>query len=112
MNRVRSVSMNGFIEGGAYPGDHDAFGSHWYPGWWSYQKTSDIRNPVPSMLWVFVDEQADSMNDGWLIPSVTDPSGFEDLPASYHGGSCGFSFADGHAELRTWRDQATKVAVT
>ena len=28
--RVRSVGMNGFIEGGAYPGDHAADGSHWY----------------------------------------------------------------------------------
>jgi prepilin-type processing-associated H-X9-DG protein len=112
MPRVRSVSMNGLIEGGAYAGQHDAYSSAWYPNWWSYQKTSDIRNPVPSMLWVFVDEQADSINDGWLICSVNDLVGFEDLPASYHGGACGFSFADGHAEIHAWRDAGTKVPVT
>ena len=112
MPRVRSVSMNGFIEGGAYPGDHDSYSSHWYQNWWSYQKMTDILTPSPSMLWVFVDEQADSINDGWLICSVTDPTGWTDLPASYHGGSCGFGFADGHAEIRTWHDQGTKVPVT
>ena len=112
MPRVRSVSMNGFIEGGAYAGEHDSYSSHWYANWWSYQKMSDIVNPVPSMLWVFVDEHPDSINDAWLICSVTDLVGFEDLPASYHGGACGFSFADGHAEIHVWRDQGTKVPVT
>jgi len=110
--RVRSVSMNGFIEGGAYPGDHDAYSSHWYEDWWSYQKMTDIMNPVPSMLWVFVDEQADSINDGWLICSVDTQTAWTDLPASYHGGSCGFGFADGHAEIKKWIDQGTKVPVT
>jgi prepilin-type N-terminal cleavage/methylation domain-containing protein/prepilin-type processing-associated H-X9-DG protein len=110
--RVRSVSMNGFIEGGAYAGQHDAYSSHWYANWWSYQKMSDIVNPVPSQLWVFVDEQADSINDGWLITTIDNLTGWSDLPASYHGGACGFSFADGHAEIHPWRDAGTKVAVT
>src|SRR5439155_20243409 len=70
MARVRSVGMNGFIEGGAYPGDHPANGSHWYNGkdnplWLSYQKITDIINPPPTKLWVFVDEHPDSINDGW-----------------------------------------------
>ena len=26
------------------------------------------------------------------------------LPANYHNGACGFSFADGHAEIRKWKD--------
>ena len=112
MPRVRSVSMNGFIEGGAYGGEHDAFSSHWYQNWRSYQKMTDIMTPVPSQLWVFVDEQADSMNDGWLIITVDNLTGWSDLPASYHGGSCGFSFADGHAEMRSWRDAGTKVPVS
>jgi prepilin-type N-terminal cleavage/methylation domain-containing protein/prepilin-type processing-associated H-X9-DG protein len=112
MPRVRSVSMNGFIEGGAYPGDHAADGSHWYPGWWSYNKMTDIRNPNPSMLWVFVDEQADSINDGWLICNVDNTTTWTDLPASYHGNSCGFSFADGHAEIKHWVDPKTSVPVT
>jgi prepilin-type processing-associated H-X9-DG protein len=25
------------------------------------------------------------------------------MPATYHNGACGFSFADGHAEIHKWR---------
>jgi prepilin-type N-terminal cleavage/methylation domain-containing protein len=111
MDRVRSVGMNGFIEGGAYPRDHAPDGSHWYAGWWSYQKMTDIVNPSPSKLWVFVDEHPDSINDGWTITNVNDPNSWTDLPASYHCGACGFSFADGHAEIKKWLEATTKVPV-
>jgi prepilin-type processing-associated H-X9-DG protein len=30
-----------------------------------------------------------------------------DYPASYHNGSCGFAFADGHSEMHKWRDGRT-----
>jgi len=109
--RSRSVGMNGFIEGGAYAGEHAPGDTHWYTGWWSYDKLSEIKKPAPSMLWVFVDEQADSINDGWTIINVTDLNNWLDLPASYHNGACGFSFADGHAEIKTWLDATTKVPV-
>jgi len=49
-----------------------------------------------------VDEQADSINDAFFVVSI-DPSAWGDLPASYHNGACGFSFADGHAEIHKWR---------
>ena len=112
MPRVRSVGMNGFIEGGAYgPTDHKADSSHWYDGWWSYQKMSDIIRPPPSQLWVFVDEHPDSINDSWTIMGVTDPSRWVDLPASYHNGACGFGFADGHAEIKRWLESSTRVPV-
>ena len=109
--RVRSVGMNGFIEGGAYAGEHAVGDTHWYTGWWSYDKLTDIRKPAPSMLWVFVDEQGDSINDGWTIINVTDLNNWLDLPASYHNGACGLSFADGHAEIRKWLDASTRVPV-
>ena len=31
---------------------------------------------------------------------------WEDAPASYHGSSGALSFADGHAEIKRWRDSA------
>ncbi len=111
MPRVRSVGMNGFIEGGAY-NDHKPGDSHWFAGWWSYQKMTDIRNPPPSKLWVFVDEHPDSINDGWTITGVTDPNNWTDLPASYHCGAAGFCFADGHAEIHHWQEKSTLVRVT
>ncbi len=30
-----------------------------------------------------------------------------DFPASYHNGSGGLSFADGHSEIHKWRDPRT-----
>ena len=30
-----------------------------------------------------------------------------DLPAFYHNGAAGLSFADGHAEIKRWRDPRT-----
>lgn len=35
-----------------------------------------------------------------------------DFPASYHNGACGFSFADGHAEIHKWRGSRIKAPVT
>ena len=32
-----------------------------------------------------------------------------DIPASYHGGSGGFSFADGHSETKKWTDPRTSA---
>jgi prepilin-type N-terminal cleavage/methylation domain-containing protein/prepilin-type processing-associated H-X9-DG protein len=109
--RVRSEGMNGFIEGGAYKGEHNGFDSHWYAGWYAYDKMADIRYPNPSKLWVFVDEHPDSINDGWTIMNVTDPNNWTDLPASYHNGACGFGFADGHGEIKKWQEASTKVKV-
>jgi prepilin-type processing-associated H-X9-DG protein len=107
--RVRSVSMNGFVEGGYY--NNASGGSTWYPAYNRYDKMSDIVNPPPTKLWVFVDEHPDSINDGWLITSVDAPHVWTDLPASYHNGACGFSFADGHAEIKKWLDSTTVVPV-
>jgi len=117
MQRVRSISMNGFIEGDAYRAAKTskgipANGSIWYSTWRAYTKLTDIIRPVPSDLIVFVDEHPDSINDGWMITNVTDPNRWEDLPASYHGSSCGFGFADGHAGIHKWRDGNTSQPVT
>ena len=103
-SRVRSVSMNaGLGEGGRAPE---------FPFAKTIQckKTSDLVKPGPSLTWVFVDEQGDSMNDAMLYH---DPNGTKwiDLPSSYHDGACGLSFADGHAEVHKWKESSTKQAV-
>jgi prepilin-type N-terminal cleavage/methylation domain-containing protein/prepilin-type processing-associated H-X9-DG protein len=113
--RVRSRSMNGFIEGGAY-GTSASGESTWFPGWHCYNKVSDVINPAPVDLFVFVDEHPDSINDGWLITEVgatltTSPGYWEDVPASYHDRSCGFAYADGHAGLHRWLSGTTCAPV-
>jgi prepilin-type N-terminal cleavage/methylation domain-containing protein len=106
--RVRSISMNGFIEGGAYG---KSASSTWYSGYKNYNKTTDVTAPTPSDLWVMNDEHPDSINDGWEIINVTSPTAWVDLPASYHINACGFSFADGHSEIHRWSERTTLVKV-
>ncbi len=106
--RVRSLAMNGFIEGGAYGKLNN---STWYPTYFSYNKFSDVTKPSPSNLWMMNDEHPDSINDGWEIMNVQDPNNWVDLPASYHNGACGFNFVDGHSEIKRWLEPSTKVKV-
>jgi len=107
--RVRSTSMNGFVEGGLYL-DRSG-GSTWYTSYRRYDKMSDILLPPPTDLWVFDDEHPDSINDAWQITNPTDTSVFPDLPASYHCGAAGFCFADGHALVHKWQESTTIVPV-
>jgi len=47
--------------------------------------------------------------------SPTDPSqyGFDgDYPGMYHHLACGFSFADGHSEIKRWLDPRTMPPLT
>jgi hypothetical protein len=44
--------------------------------------------------------------DGW--PDNPQGVNLVDIPASYHGQAGGLSFADGHSELKSWRDPRTK----
>jgi prepilin-type N-terminal cleavage/methylation domain-containing protein/prepilin-type processing-associated H-X9-DG protein len=113
--RVRSTSMNGFVDG-AKPSYLAGWNSTMAAGWQVYAKASDVINPGPAALWVFVDEHPDSINDGWLI-TVTDstqmqaPSDWEDHPSTLHGNACGFAFVDGHAVVHKWQSGATIVPV-
>jgi prepilin-type N-terminal cleavage/methylation domain-containing protein/prepilin-type processing-associated H-X9-DG protein len=103
--RVRSISMNAYLgdRGGPYTGGYNQF-----------KKYSAITAPSPSKCWVFVDEREDSINDGWF---AVDMSSFDpyrpaahivvDYPASYHNRACGYSFADGHSEIKKWTDVRT-----
>jgi prepilin-type N-terminal cleavage/methylation domain-containing protein/prepilin-type processing-associated H-X9-DG protein len=101
--RIRSIAMNGFvgdvlnINGGIITVN---------AGWRKYLKTSDFKSP--SKIWVLLDEHPDSINDSlFAVPMTGTNATWWDNPASYHNGACGFSFADGHAEIKKWRDANT-----
>ena len=97
--RVRSISMNMTL-------GNDYVSSR---GFRSRLKLGHLINPPPAMTWVFVDEQPDSINNGYL--TVYTNLVWEDLPASYHNGACGFSFADGHSEIKKWSDPTVMQAI-
>jgi prepilin-type N-terminal cleavage/methylation domain-containing protein/prepilin-type processing-associated H-X9-DG protein len=69
--------------------------------WFTYGKATDIHAPSPSMLWVFVDEDAKGLNDAAFAFGM-EQSTWIDLPGVYHNGGCGFAFADGHSETHHW----------
>jgi prepilin-type N-terminal cleavage/methylation domain-containing protein/prepilin-type processing-associated H-X9-DG protein len=69
--------------------------------WSTYGKTTDIRTPSPSMIWVLVDENAEGLNDAAFAFGMEQPE-WLDAPGSYHNGACGFAFADGHSEIHKW----------
>jgi len=102
--------MNAHVEGEAYGSRSGS--SAVDPNYYCYNKMSDIVNPPPSLLWIFNDEQPDSINDGWEVNRTDPNAGWVDLPASYHGGTGGFSFADAHAEIKKWQEKSTIVRVT
>jgi prepilin-type N-terminal cleavage/methylation domain-containing protein len=99
---VRSMSMNAWLD----PADQSA---------WSYTehlriylKDIDLTVPGPANTWVFIDENPQSINDGWMVEDPVEPNqtrpNWIDGPATYHVGACGISFADGHALIKKWRD--------
>jgi prepilin-type processing-associated H-X9-DG protein len=69
-----------------------------------FKKQSDIVRPSPSNCWVLIDENPLSINDGWFVCDPNNHATWPDVPASYHNGAGGLSFADGHAEIKKWRD--------
>lgn len=106
---VRSYSMNCFMGArdpslGAIPPTAGAYVPF-------YSTYSDI--PRPSQLWVLVDEDERSINDGFF---VTDPTAqvWLDFPANSahrHNYSFALNFADGHSEVWHYRDpRSSQVA--
>jgi len=105
--RVRSISMNAFIgmETTVLTPQKTVVGSVWggaATGYMAFESENDLINPVPSMLWLTIDEQADSINDAFFLFNIAHPT-FGDGPADYHDGCCAFSFVDGHAEIHRWQ---------
>jgi prepilin-type N-terminal cleavage/methylation domain-containing protein/prepilin-type processing-associated H-X9-DG protein len=113
--RVRSISMNqavGLNTGGQTSGQGawlpSIFGNNGVGGgpYQCYFKESMLGRPSPSALWVFIDEDPDTINDGaWAITMPSGQgTGWVDMPSKTHGNAGGFGFADGHAEVHAWKN--------
>ena len=101
--RVRSISMNGQMGGtSTQPAVLNQYGAG--NNYKIFYKQAAIVHPDPSYAWVFIDEHADSINDGFFRVEMDSKTTWKDVPASYHGASGALSFADGHAEIRKWTD--------
>ncbi len=68
-----------------------------------YRNLTGIMAPAPPMAWVFIDENPFGIDDGFFVcdPNAT---AWVNVPATYHGGAGGLSYADGHSEIKKWKD--------
>jgi prepilin-type processing-associated H-X9-DG protein len=106
--RVRSVSMNWYF----FPYGESAWAVNEFR---HYLKVEDMTLPKPVDLWVLIDENPDSINDAAFAVDVQNPPSaacWQNGPANYHGGACGFAFADGHSEIHKWTDSRTRALPT
>jgi len=106
--RVRSMSMNGYLNGmNKYNG--------YAAGFRLYKKDADLAFPGTANLWLFIDENPYSINDGFFINNPNNAqnpptdSTWDDVPASYHNGACGIAFCDGHAIIKKWLDPGVRT---
>jgi len=118
--RIRTMSMNLYVGGFV-----DNLGSSQGTASWSfgtnymiYSKLSQFgaSSAAPAdKVFVFLDMRDDKVNWGNFMINMdgyspTQPGLYaftSDLPGMYHDYACGFSFADGHAEMKRWRDPRT-----
>jgi prepilin-type N-terminal cleavage/methylation domain-containing protein/prepilin-type processing-associated H-X9-DG protein len=115
MQRCRSLSMNAAMGKGWGSTSHTPenlkttfFNNTFYVA----ETMAAILHPGPAKAWLTVDEHPDSINDACFFDDPLNLTGtWTDLPASYHNGACGFSFADGHSEIKKWLDGSTVVGV-
>jgi prepilin-type processing-associated H-X9-DG protein len=107
--RLRSASMNSVFGRFSSSADSTASGLNGsFLEYLQYLKLATV--PKPAKTWVFLDEQPDSVNDGYF---VNNPSGstWQDLPSALHNGAGGFSFADGHSEMKRWLSRTSMYPV-
>jgi prepilin-type N-terminal cleavage/methylation domain-containing protein/prepilin-type processing-associated H-X9-DG protein len=107
VERNRSITMSQTFSGGSWldPGSTPAVYFR------IYNKSSEIVRPNNTI--VFIDEHPGSINDGAFAIDCGDNIGkptdqniatghLIDMPATWHNGAGGASFADGHAEIHKW----------
>ena len=110
-HKVRSMALNAAL-GGKCKLDENQYADRDFI---NATKLEELVTPSPSDVFAMLDEHPDSINDGvfHVVPGLLAASAkWRDLPASYHyGGGANFSYADGHSEIKIWRDGRTKKAI-
>jgi prepilin-type N-terminal cleavage/methylation domain-containing protein/prepilin-type processing-associated H-X9-DG protein len=88
----RSVSMNCWVGYICSPpsGSYTKFG-----------KVSNIKGISPTDLFIFMEERAESIDDGSFETQMGNTT-VANWPTDYHSGAAAVAFADGHAEAHKW----------
>jgi len=91
--RIRSMSMNAMV------GNPGELTNRFNPLYVQFYKAAQV--PNPSMIFVFLDEHCDTLNDGFFVNRLEDYR-WGNMPGSYHNGAVNLSFVDGHQESHRW----------
>ena len=113
-NVIRSVSMNGWMNGRSFgdPGGATVI----YPDppandgrlvYRLFRKDSALLRAAT--LFLMIDEDGNSINDSMFVVDMGAGSGIADAPARRHGNAYGINFADGHAEIYKLRDPRSQT---
>jgi prepilin-type N-terminal cleavage/methylation domain-containing protein/prepilin-type processing-associated H-X9-DG protein len=108
--RVRSLSMNAVFGNKADTRTQNIQGRTFIE---TATKLTDLVKPGPAMVFAFLDEHPDSINDSlfvMLTGRTKTSSEWRDLPASQHCGGGNLSFADGHSEIHKWLEKSGPIA--
>jgi prepilin-type N-terminal cleavage/methylation domain-containing protein/prepilin-type processing-associated H-X9-DG protein len=97
--KTRSYSMNCWLS--PFPG-RDATSIFGGTQALIFNKDADILHP--DMTFVLIDENEISIDDGYFSGSPGLPDYWINVPSTRHGGASGLSYADGHSEIKAWKD--------
>lgn len=92
--RIRSFALNSLV------GDPGELTNRFNPSYRQFFRESDLVNP--SMVFAFLDEHPDTINDGFFMNRLEEAPRWGNLPASFHAGTGNFTFTDGHTESHRW----------
>jgi prepilin-type N-terminal cleavage/methylation domain-containing protein len=95
--RERDYSMNCWMDGIAA----------WPSQCINFQRTDQLtlaKGLPPAMAFVLIEENPNTINDGYFVEDPNKPNQWIDSPAHYYINAGNISFSDGHAETRIWRD--------
>jgi len=114
--RIRTMSMNFFLGGFGHDETKTPSSGAKYTLFHKLsQINSGVGTPGPTKTFVFLDQREDSINwgnyftvmDGFDPRAETQYMFDQDWPGAYHKKAAGFSFADGHSEIKKWLDPRT-----
>jgi prepilin-type N-terminal cleavage/methylation domain-containing protein/prepilin-type processing-associated H-X9-DG protein len=99
---ARSYSMNCYLS----PITDGSMDGRWHAaeGTVNFYKDTSFTQPGPSSTFVLIDENEYSINDAYFVSDPAQGNFWQDVPATRHGSAGGLSFADGHSEIKRWKD--------
>lgn len=110
---LRSYSMNSYLAGATLGTAHDvAITSPQTIDQCNYKLfTKENQIPKPAGIFVFVEEDGDSIDDGMFLVDMGQSVSryLVDMPARHHANSYPISFADGHVETYHFIDSASST---